>query len=304
MRTTPLSPPATRRRPAAQGFTLVELLVGLAIGLIVVAAALAVLMAARAVTGSVDDLSNMQQQASYVMRVIGAQVRSASALSLNTRPADANDLTPSADAFGSADNAFTAAAFETRSGDFDLADTARLLNGHPDSGFDLVVGYSNHPMALFPDGATSTLIARDCLGASPSSTLIQSHFRLDTRTHQLRCASTGAHAGAQALANRVADFQIRYLVQHAAASGAPLLQYRTAAAVDDWTRVQALEVCLALYGAEPVDLPPGAEYTGCTVSPDGTFESVDMATLPGERRQRLHRVFRHVFQLRSHGLQR
>ena len=53
--------------------TLVELLIGIAIGLLVVAVATGALMVSRGVTGSVSDASNIQQQAAYAMRLIGGQ---------------------------------------------------------------------------------------------------------------------------------------------------------------------------------------------------------------------------------------
>lgn len=289
--------PATpRTRDREQGFTLIELLVGLAIGLIIIAAALAALLASRSITGSINDLGAMQQQAAYVMRVVGAQVRPVSALPLNTAPA--------AELPEGGDSVLAAAVFETRRGDFNLHDTASLLDGRADGGMAVVVGYSNHSVPLLPAGTSRGLIGRDCLGASPSATLIQSRFRLDTRTHQLRCASSDAKAGAQAIANRVAEFQIRYLVQRTSASGTPTMRYRSAADIDDWAQVQAMEVCLVLYGAEFVDLPPGSAYLGCHWGTDGQFASVDVTALAGERQHRVHLVFRRVFQLRSQGLLR
>lgn len=70
-------------RPLAQkGFTLLELMVGVAIGLLVVAVATAALMVSRGVSGTVSDASGIQQQAAYAMRVIGLQLRQAGSLYL------------------------------------------------------------------------------------------------------------------------------------------------------------------------------------------------------------------------------
>jgi len=65
----------------------------------------------------------------------------------------------------------------------------------------------------------------------------------------------------------------------------------------NWGRVQAVEVCLVLYGVAPIDMPSGSTYTDC----DGSTK-VDMSTLTGERARRMHIAFRNVFQLRSQGL--
>ena len=65
------------------GVTLIELLVGIVIGLLTVAVAMGALMVSRGVTGSVSDSSMLQQQASYAFRVIGQQLRQAGSLRLN-----------------------------------------------------------------------------------------------------------------------------------------------------------------------------------------------------------------------------
>ena len=65
------------------GVTLIELMVGIAIGLMVVAVAMGALMVSRSVSGTVSDASDIQQQAAYAMRVIGAQVRQAGSLRIN-----------------------------------------------------------------------------------------------------------------------------------------------------------------------------------------------------------------------------
>ena len=55
-----------------------------------------------------------------------------------------------------------------------------------------------------------------------------------------------------------------------------------------------------LYGDESIDMPAGTSYTDC----DGVTQ-VNMTTLSTSnppRRNRLHLVFRNVFQLRSQGL--
>ena len=69
----------------------------------------------------------------------------------------------------------------------------------------------------------------------------------------------------------------------------------------NWGQVQGVEVCLVLFGNEPIDLSgvpvANRSYLDC----DGTT-SVDMANAPGARQNRMHLVFRNVFQLRSQGL--
>ena len=137
---------------------------------------------------------------------------------------------------------------------------------------------------------------RNCLGETNSDALIQSRFRLDTTENVLRCAGSGA---AQPFAENVANFQVRYLLQDSTTTpGSPQIRYVNASGVGgNWNRVQGVEVCLALYGAESIDMPAGSSYTDC----DGTT-AVDMTTLTGKRAKRMHMVFRNVYQLRSQGL--
>ena len=85
-----------------RGLTLLELMVGVVIGLLVVAVATAALMVSRSVTGTVSDASQIQQQGAYAMRVIGNQLRQAGALYLNPDPGNT----------GATDSATNAVAFE------------------------------------------------------------------------------------------------------------------------------------------------------------------------------------------------
>ena len=116
-------------------------------------------------------------------------------------------------------------------------------------------------------------------------------------TNELHCG--GFQTTAQPIVEKVANFQVRYLVQENPA-GDPQIKYAPASAVGaKWGSVQAVEVCLVLYGNEPIDMPTdgSSTYTDC----DGTTK-VDMTKLTGERARRMHLTFRNVFQLRSQGL--
>ena len=63
--------PTTPLKSQQRGVTLIELLVGIAIGLMVVAVALGALMASRSISGTVSEATSLQQQAAYAFRVIG-----------------------------------------------------------------------------------------------------------------------------------------------------------------------------------------------------------------------------------------
>ena len=285
--------------------TLIELLVGITIGLMVVAVAGGALMVSRGVSGTVSDASAINQQAAYAMRVIGGQLRQTGSLYLNPNPGNANAVNAPA-----APVAFERSAQSPGSGNnFDLstANAQQIISGTTTPSTTLTIGFQRYADPVFTS-ASAVPMARNCLGGPQDSSTdqrIESIFRLDTTDNELECAGNGVPASAapvfQPIIGQVANFQLRYLVQSAntpTTLGNPTVQYVQAASVTNWGEVQAVEVCLVLYGAESVDLPTGSSYTDC----DGAT-SVDMTTLTDTRRRnRMHKVYRNVFQLRSQGL--
>lgn len=266
------------------GLTLIELMVGLAIGLLVVAVATAALMGTRSVTGTVSDISGIQQQAAYVMRTFGTQLRQAGSLYL--------DLGLDADGTGDIDSATT---FQLRSS------TQEAITENEDGA--VTVRFTGYEEPTFADNGP---ISRNCLGGPGSipagkTASIESIFVLDGIV--LRCQGRVVHQTGeieettlQPIAQNVATFQVRYLLQSNDAAN-PTMQYTNAAGVADWNRVQGVEVCLVLFGTERIGMPEeGSNYTDCTNT------EVDMTTLTGDRTNRMHYVFRNVFQLRSQGL--
>ena len=255
------------------GLTLIELMIGLAVGLLVVAVATVSLLGSRSVTGAVSDISGIQQQAAYVMRTFGTQLRQAGSLYLDLGlDADGKGEITSATAFqlrGNNEQAITEDAEETPT--------------------KYIVQYTGYEEPTF---ANAGPISRNCLGAPgsiPAGTTasIESIFTLNGT--DLRCND-------QPIAQNVAAFQVRYLLQGTDQDD-PTMLYTNSAGVADWNRVQGVEVCLVLFGTERIDLPEGASYTGC----DGST-AVNITTLAAPRTNRMHYVFRNVFQLRSQGL--
>ena len=251
------------------GLTLIELMIGLAVGLLVVAVATVSLLGSRSVTGAVSDISGIQQQAAYVMRTFGTQLRQAGSLYL--------DLGLDADGDG---EITSATAFQLRGS----TDTAIAENNG-----SVTIRFTGYEEPTF---ANAGPISRNCLGAPgsiPAGTTasIESIFTLNGT--DLRCND-------QPIAQNVAAFQVRYLLQGTDQDD-PTMLYTNRAGVADWNRVQGVEVCLVLFGTERIDLPEGASYTGC----DGST-AVNITTLAAPRTNRMHYVFRNVFQLRSQGL--
>ena len=250
-------------RPRSQrGVTLIELLVGLVIGLLVVAAAMGTMMVSRGISGTVSDASNIQQQAAYAMRTIGLQLRQAGSLRLDLNPTGATE-----------DIASAVVDFEPESGDFNYTQNIiRGIDAPTGTDFKLTTGYGNYKEALHIETDDASQ-ARDCLGQQPSETLIENNFVLKTATNELYCG--GFQTPAQPIAEKVANFQVRYLMQESTA-GDPQIKYATASTVGkNWGRVQAVEVCLVLYGNESIDLPAVRkvlEKAGLTLDDIGMIE--------------------------------
>lgn len=284
-----------------RGATLIELLVGITIGLLTIAVATGALMVSRGISGTVTDASQLQQQASYAFRVFGQQLRQAGSMRLNLNAESTNPTDP---ILSDAAVAFTP----------DPLIHAKVPGVNPTipavSGKDtpasneyaLSAAFTNYSEQSFT-AASGASFFRDCLGAQLSNTIIQSQFSLENG--DLKCAGvddTGS-AEKQSILRNVADFQVRYLVQNGGATGTPTIQIVNAAtAGTNWTSVFGVEVCLVLYGDEVINMPATSTYKAC----DGTTD-INMTTLPADtatvkRRNRMHMAFRNVYQLRSQGL--
>ena len=283
-----------------RGVTLIELMVGIAIGLLTVAVAMGALMVSRGVSGTVSDASEIQQQASYAFRVLGRQLRQAGSLRLKL---SANQQEGVSDPIQVGDPVAFELDYTDGTNQFTLAThTLRGMDAPAAGQYKLTTGYRNYTEPVYHPKVANTpeSLQRNCLGGEGTPVLIQSAFVLNTTTNELRCSGNDNDNGntAQPILRNVANFQVRYLLQTAAGTGNPNLRYVDAATVGtNWGNVFGVEVCLVLYGNEPIDLPAGSTYTDC----DGST-AVTMNTLAAPRNRRMHMVFRNVYQLRSQGL--
>lgn len=275
-----------RRRAATsqRGVSLIELLVGIALGLLTIAVAVGALLISRSVSSTVSDTTHMQQRAAHAFRVIGRQIRQAGSLRLHMETTDPTEPV----------------AFEIKTGNFDAANTLRGIDKPGAGQFTLTVGYTSYPDPVGTASSTPSFLT-DCLDQQPIDGLVRSAFVLyvnprDATQRDLRCK--GKADDPQPLIQNVADFQVRYLVQDESASpGSPSIRYVNAQGVGtNWAEVTALEVCLVLYGGEPIDVEAGTSYIGC----DGS--AINIAELPAPRKKRMHMAFRTVYQLRSQGV--
>ncbi len=288
------SMPAARALPHQQGVTLIELMVGIAVGLIVVAVALGALMASRGISGTVSEATSLQQQAAYAFRVIGQQIRQAGSLELNLNPSIV--LTPAS----GANPAMGPVAFDAPDPTgarppFDRASSTLVADTTP----SFTVGYQNYTESTTAASAPTSLL-RDCLGQNPAlaasgslgtTPVLSSKFQRNASTNELVCVGAGG-GGGQAIIGNVTDMQVRYVQQSPNTTN---LQYlpasgviaNAASAAGGWNNVYAVEVCLELTGTESIPTT-GATYTNCSGA----------STSYGDR---LKMVFRNVYQIRSQG---
>ena len=222
-------------RPRQRGVTLIELLVGLTIGLMVIAAAIGTMILSRTTASSVSDLSELQQQAAFALRAIGTQVRQAGSIRL---------IKPTGQDQFFFDSAFTG----FNDGGLIVTGTEGAEGTAPDT-----VSFSSQPA---PAGSGEV---RDCLGQSaPTAARMDSTFSVTAGS--LRCLGATA-SPVQPLIDNVADFQVLYRVR----TSDTAVQRMKADAVEAaalWGSVQAIEVCLDLQGDESSN-PASGNYTNC-----------------------------------------
>ena len=260
------------------GLSLIELLVGMAIGLLVVSVALVALMTSRGVSGTVSDATHLQQEAAYVVRVIGQQARQAGSLELNLVD----------------DSPATKVSFDTKN----LFDRANSTVAGAGTASDpiLDLSYQSTKETIFklspsnPGDTESGHQLRTCLGNLPSggSNVLQIKNKISYKraTKELIC-DDGTGSGAQAISGNVADFRVRYLLQTRTASSVYAIQSVETVPAGRWKDVYGVEICIDLQGQDRVDTA-GGTYINC----EGNSVDLDNA---------IHLVTRTVFQLRSQG---
>lgn len=244
-----------------RGVSLVELMVGITIGLLVVVAALGSLVFTQATSSVVGDSARLQQNADNIFRILGFNLQKAGAIVLNANPADPSRVVFS-DLFTGFDRAVTGAT------------AAQIFSVHG------IEGAGNAPDTLrlsYQDDG----LDRDCLGNRPDAAQVgirvDNTFTADLTTNELNCLGAQVTVGAQPIAGGIEDFQVTYGVQTLNAAGA--LQYRFYAAdvVPDWSNIQAVNICIQLVGEIQGNPQPGLVVTGCrgqNVANDGLLRKV------------------------------
>lgn len=269
------------------GLTLIELMVGIAIGLLVIAVAMGAMLASRSLSGTITDATMLQRQAAYAFRVIGQQVKQAGSLELDLNPGIAGFDT------SGTNSAMIPVAFDPPdpAGSRPQFDRAKSTIEGENSPVNFIVGYQNY-FEITAASATPTSLLRDCLGQNPAistggslaaTPVLSSQFQRNAATNELTCSGAGG-AAAQPVIGNVTDFQVRYIEQ--APNTANMKYISSAAAVSNWNSIYAVDVCIELTGSENTPAPAGTTYKNCS----GTDTAYG---------NRLKMVFHNIYQIRS-----
>lgn len=246
-----------RSAVAQRGSTLVELMVGVAVGLAVIAIAFSTLVLSRTATVTVNDQLELQQQANMAMRIMSTALRQASSVELvpsgvPTIPGALYSPTPNYDALG------------TIVGTSPLLGLAR--DAQDNDSFGVAYGDAGPP--------NFTL---DCLGNRNAAPVLGGvvNNRFYVNANRLMCEGTNAAGGPQPLISDVQRLRVLYGVLQGTGAAATT-RYSTQANVLNWgalNGVVAVELCLELASAKRSIAPVG-DYTNC----DGTVIANDQRT--------------------------
>lgn len=232
--------PVTWHKPVAAhmqrrqaGFTLVELMVGLTIGLLVAIAAMGSLIFTQISSKSVGDSTRMQQDAATIFRIAGFHLREAGAVRIIA-------ATP-----GTENVVFTAS-----------------FNGFGTTGFAITgtEGAAGAPDVLnISHDIAPELDARDCLGNAPAAgaVRIDNSFAVNNQA-ELTCTGTSALVGAQPIALGVEDFQVTYGVRTGGS-----VQFFSANGILSWDSVESVRICLQMSGETAGNPNPTVAIVGC-----------------------------------------
>ncbi|AGU50260.1 putative Tfp pilus assembly protein PilW [Variovorax paradoxus B4] len=262
---------AISHRLRQAGFTLVEVLVALIIGMLVALAAMASMLGTRSTAMTGDDVNALHQSSALAFRLLGQQIRQAGYFPIDaTGPlyyfdVNANPKLANEPAF------FAIKGQEAAAGS--VNDT-------------LKVGFAPNP-DYFHDCLGQ--VAKNSAGAaySPGNPADPANVRLITSEFYvvngaLRCKGSG-HTTPQPIIDGVERFDVMYGIGDAGTER--VVRYVTATNVASFDQVRTVRVCLQLAGISRSN--PGGSYVDC----DGSSQTSSDG--------RLRRVYTAVFALRN-----
>lgn len=251
------------------GFSLIELMIGITIGLLVMVAAVGSLVYTRISSTAVGDSSRLQQDASTAFRIIGHHIRQGGARRVEQAGGGTVEFNGAFFGFGSA--AAGTVVVTGTDGAANAADTLQISN-------DRVA-----PVPVAPAVDPWPTMNRDCLGApSRLANSVTNTFSLNAGN--LFCVGSGADDGA-ALVQGVEDLQVWYGSRNILNDQ---LIYQASPVPGISNQIETVMVCLRMAGEATGN--PGANSIGCIPGQDIADDG------------RIRRVFFRVFNIRNIGI--
>ncbi|BEP49290.1 PilW family protein [Variovorax sp. V116] len=255
------------------GFTLVEILVALIIGMLVVLAAMASMLGTRSTAATGDDVNVLHHSSALAFRLLGQQIRQAGYFPIDaTGPLYYFDV-----------NAGT--KLDSEPAFFAIKGQEAAAGSVNDT---LKVGFAPNP-DFFHDCLGQVAKDKDSGGAAykPASPADPANVRLITSEFYvvngaLRCKGSG-HTTPQPIIDGVERFDVMYGIGDAGTER--VVRYVTATNVTSFDQVRTVRVCLQLAGTSRSN--PGGSYVDC----DGSSRTSSDG--------RLRRVYTAVFALRN-----
>lgn len=232
-----------------RGISLIELMVGIAIGMLIVVAAIGTMLYTRASSTTIGDSARLHQDAATAFRIIGETVRQTGARRL-------------VEAGGNV---------EFNPNFVGLSTTAVITISGTNGATTPTIAADTLRIAYDSD---SVIDVTDCLGSVAGSGTNNITNTFDVNAGNLRCNGNAASGSTtQPLVQNVEDFQVWYGIR----DDTEALRYVTATAVGNWStvRVETLMVCLRLSGETQSN--PTAATVGCNgeaVAADGRIRRI------------------------------
>lgn len=273
-----MTPPARSiaKLRVQRGLTLLELLVGMTIGVVVGTAAMGTLVFVQTSNRLIGEVARMQQDAAIAFHLIGQHVLSAGSIQL-TQTADGSVTLTPVTSFNGLNN-----------------DGVRL-EGLSDREFRIAINLLDPA----PVGQSTS----DCLGREVLGPILITQFSWEN--NELRCvgAQIGETVGAGGVTRQAVISNVAQWVVHYGIRSTDRLQYRTYAADLPWAQVVALRVCMVLTSEAAVEDfhalyrdTEGLAFEDC--HPPDPDDGISGETIAADPKHRLYRTYRQVFTIR------
>jgi len=252
-----------RKCNAQQGFTLIELMIAMTVGLIILLVIGTIFTSNRQAFRVQEDNAHIQESGRFALEIIGRSIKQAG-----------NAEIP----FTGSKVAFTGVAITGTDGAAGAPDTITVQ-------YDGVVG----------DTSCSTTI--DLAEVAAGRTIIQNHFNLDVANAELQCEGTnevtpaipGPPPTGNVILENVEDLQILYGIDTTSDQSANQYIVAPALASPLWSQVVTARVCVLVR----------SDKTNVVVSAAGTYLNCIGAAVAVPADRRLRRAFTGTFNLRN-----